>query len=327
MNRSDHILRLLSDGRFHSGEELAGHLGCTRSAIWKQVKQLRDQTALHIDSVTGRGYRLRRPLRLLDREQIVGRLSDSSAQDLQACHVLGSVTSTNALALASSPAMQGPAAAWFAEHQTEGRGRRGRTWISPYGRNLYFSLAYRFDLPMTRLSGLSIASGAVLAGVLSRHGLQGHALKWPNDLLWQSRKLAGILLEAFGESDGPACAVIGIGVNLDLGRDAAQQIDQPAVCMREAGVDVDRNQLAGDLLDAALQMCRRFATHGLAPFAESWRDYDAYQGEQVRLLGATSELRGQCLGIADDGGLRLRVGSETNTYYAGELSLRAAHGE
>ena len=98
-----------------------------------------------------------------------------------------------------------------------GGGRRGRSWHSPYGRNLYFSLLYRFDAPMHQLAGLSIAAGVELATLLSTLGLQGHGLKWPNDLLWQGRKLAGILVEVSGESEGSAHAVIGIGLNIDLG--------------------------------------------------------------------------------------------------------------
>jgi BirA family transcriptional regulator, biotin operon repressor / biotin---[acetyl-CoA-carboxylase] ligase len=321
----ERILGLLADGRFHSGESIARTLGCSRSAVWKRIETLRARTGLQIDAVTGRGYRLRRPLELLDGSRITARLDNASIELLNDCQVLGSVTSTNSLAGEQGVPAGNPAIAWFAEHQTAGRGRRGRAWQSPYGRNLYFSLAYRFDLPMARLSGLSLATGAVIADVLAAQGLERHGLKWPNDLLWESRKLGGILLEAQGETDGPATAVIGVGLNLDLDRDASDQIGQPVACLREAGVEVSRNHLAGDLLDALLRMCQRYAEEGLGPYLTTWRRFDMHCGQRVRLIGSSEEWCGESLGIADDGGLRLRIGDQVQTFYGGELSLRTGH--
>lgn len=325
MQSREQILHLLADGRFHSGEAIAEAIGCSRSAVWKQVQALRQETGLQVDAVTGRGYRLSCPLELLDETQIRQSLDQTAIRELDICSVLGSVGSTNALAGDRRLSGTRPAAAWFAEHQSAGRCRRGRPWDSPYGRNLYFSLAYRFDLPLGRVAGLSLAAGAVLATTLARHGLRDHGLKWPNDLLWNSRKLAGILLEAQGETDGPTQAVIGIGLNIDLDREASERIDQPAVCLREAGLRPGRNRLAGDLLGALLQMCRTYQQQGLQPFLQQWRDFDVFRGRSVRLLGPGSEVRGESLGIADDGGLQLRIDGGIRTFYGGELSLRGDH--
>ena len=118
------------------------------------------------------------------------------------------------LAMQNVP-VAGRASAWFAEHQSAGRGRRGRTWVSPYGRNIYFSLAWGFEGPMARLSGLSIAAGAMLAGLLYEHGLREHGLKWPNDLYIGTKKCGGILCESIPASTAPF-AVIGIGINCNL---------------------------------------------------------------------------------------------------------------
>ncbi len=318
-------MRILADGKFHSGEEIASSLGCTRSAVWKRVRAIRQVPGLGIDSVTGRGYRLQRPLELLDRARIVAPLQDLHATGLDSCEVLGSVDSTNTVA--SRAVVQiNRGAAWFAEHQTAGRGRRGRSWVSPYGRNIYYSLAWRFDLPLAQLSGLSIACGAVLAEILQRHGLRGQGLKWPNDLLWDGRKIAGILLEVNGEPDGPASATIGVGINLDLGDDLQQQIGQPYASLRHAGLEADRNRLASDLLQGTATMCRHFTSKGLEPFLQTWRAYDVFRGQPVRLLGPNSELQGHCVGLADDGGLRLQVDGGVRTFYSGELSLRAGTG-
>ena len=322
MSRSEQVLLCLADGRFHSGEELAEQLDCSRSAIWKHIRQLRETTGLEVDAVTGRGYRLRKPLSLLQQSAVLQRLDSRQRAQLASVEVLGSVGSTNALAMENFPRMRGPAAAWFAEHQSAGRGRRGRHWVTPYAGSLAFSFAYRFELPLSALGGLSIAAGAMLAQVLERHGLAQHQLKWPNDLLWQSRKIAGVLLEVFGETEGPASAVIGIGINTDLPQHQAEAIDQPAVCLREAGVHVDRNALAGDLLAASLEMCERFADQGLKGFIEDWQRFDGCAGRQVTLSSAARNIQGLALGIADDGGLRLRIDEREQVFYGGEVSLR-----
>lgn len=322
MEKLEALLRILADGRFHSGEEIAKMLECSRSAVWKRIERLREVPGVRVDAVTGRGYRLDQPFELLDRQQILASLPAQITESLRDCHVLGSVASTNALAMQASLNV-GSGAAWFAEHQSAGRGRRGRSWLSPYGRNIYFSLAWQFNASLSEVAGLSIATGAVLAEVLEQQGLRGHGLKWPNDLLWDQRKLAGILLEVQGETEGPATVVIGIGINLDIDQDLKREIDQPVVSLRDAGVPLQRNRLASQILEATVDMCQRFPDDGLRPFVESWRGYDVFVGREVKLIGPAREEAGISLGLSEDGGLRLQTGDDEKTFYAGELSLRA----
>lgn len=320
------VLRALSDGRFRSGEELAGTLGCSRSAIWKHVKQLRQQAGLQIDAVTGRGYRLAEPLELLERESILQHLSRQRRTELGALHVEDVVGSTNELALQQARRAATSSQAWLAETQTGGRGRRGRTWHSPYGRNLYFSLLHQFEMPLHRLAGLSIAVGLELAGMLTDLGLQDHGLKWPNDLYWRGGKLAGILIEAHGESEGPASAVIGVGLNIDLGT-PPEWLDQPVCSLRDAGLEVSRNRIAGELIGRMLNLCERFAAEGLTPFAKDWPRYGLYQGERVSLSGPGSRHVGILRGLSPDGGVRIQVDHGERVFYGGELSLRRGTGD
>lgn len=321
MTDSRQVLRALSDGHFRSGEELAGILGCSRSAIWKHVRRLREQSGLQIDAVTGRGYRLSEPLELLDQGLILNCLAAPQRAVLEACHVHDVVESTNELALRAAASGSSASQAWFAESQTGGRGRRGRSWYSPYGRNLYFSLLQPFDLPMHRLAGLSVAVGLELAEMLSDLGLQGHGLKWPNDLHWKGGKLAGILIEARGESEGPSHAVIGIGLNIALGQ-PPDWLEQPICCLRDAGVDVGRNRLAGELLVRSLELCERFAAEGLAPFIRNWSRYGLYQDQAVRLEAPGRQHLGILRGVDADGGLRLEIEGAERVFHGGELSLR-----
>lgn len=316
------VLQHLADGRFHSGEELAFALGCSRSAVWKQLQNIRQLPGIEVDSVKGKGYRLSRPLDLLQEDVLLARLSETNRTRLGACNVLHTVDSTNALAMDERLQRSGQAMAWFAELQTAGRGRRGRPWVSSFGDNIYFSLAYRFDLAMGQLAGLSVATGAVLVQLLREYGLTGHGLKWPNDIHWEGRKLAGILLEAHGETDGPSTAVIGIGVNLRLDKRVAEGIDQPCATLEDAGLLIDRSHFAGDLLNTVISMCEQYQGNGLEPFLQIWRDNDLYKGKEVALLGPNNEIRGINEGLADNGGLSLSVNGVSKTYFAGELSLR-----
>jgi BirA family biotin operon repressor/biotin-[acetyl-CoA-carboxylase] ligase len=319
----DQLLRQLSDGRFHSGQQLARSLGVSRSAVWKHVQRLESEFDLSVSAVRGRGYRLPAPLELLDGERIRHELGDMALESLDTLALLASTPSTNGCALSDPPVDSGRARVWLAEHQTDGRGRRGRRWVSTFGENLYLSLAWRFDLPMTELAGLSLVAGLVVAEALKQLGLQGHSLKWPNDVLVKGRKLSGILLEVSGESGGPATAVLGIGVNFQLADSQGAQIDQPWTDIRrESTVPISRNQFAGVLIDRLIVACRLFAKERLSPFLERWAALDGLHGRSVCIVSGSESVAGVYRGIAPSGAMLLEHGKGESEYHAGEVSLR-----
>ena len=174
------LVRQLADGRFHSGENLARLLGVSRTAVWKRIRKISRDTGLDIHAVRGKGYRLALPLELLDADRIAGHISSGSSVEVEV-EVHPSLPSTSSH-LAERLGELPDNTLCFAEHQTAGRGRRGRQWVSPYGSNLYFSIYRRFPLGMHELSGLSLAVGAVVAETLG-HYVDGISLKWPNDLV------------------------------------------------------------------------------------------------------------------------------------------------
>lgn len=318
------IIQCLADGRFHSGEELAAEFGVTRAAIWKQLAHIKQLPGIEIHSVTGRGYRLAGGLELLQPEALLSQLSPSMGRRLQQVHILPSIDSTNAFLTRHPRPVPGKANVCLAEQQTAGRGRRGRQWVSSFGRNITLSLAWTFDLPMMALSGVSLAAGVALARALSRAGVQGHGLKWPNDIHLEGRKLAGLLVEASGEAEGPTRAVIGVGLNLSLDEDLAGDIEQPWTDLQQTGPEgMSRNQLSGLLLDELLLACSEYQERGVAGFIESWQQYDLYAGSEVRLLQGDKVIHGRYLGLAGDGGLRLQTEQGEQVYQAGEVSLRA----
>ena len=320
---SEELLQLLADGRFHSGQQLAQYLGVSRTAVWKQVKRLESDYGLAMHAVRGRGYRLAAPLDLLSLSQIRDHLSAETLAQLDKIVILTCTPSTNASASADLPDKSGSGRVWLAEHQTAGRGRRGRDWISAFGANIYLSLAWRFDMPMSQLSALSLAAGVATAESLHDLGVHGHTLKWPNDLLVDGLKLAGILVEVSGEAGGPATAVIGIGINVRMPAAPGARIDQPWTDLASVVHEpISRNALAGNLIRRLVEVCSAFAAAGIAPLLKRWQTFDKLLGRQVRLHSGDTCIEGLYVGIAETGALILENDSGRTEHHAGEVSLR-----
>ncbi|MEX6504696.1 bifunctional biotin--[acetyl-CoA-carboxylase] ligase/biotin operon repressor BirA [Pseudomonas zhanjiangensis] len=313
------LLKLLQDGRFHSGEELGAAMGVSRSAIWKQLQCLEAETGLPVHKVRGKGYRLANPLILLD-EQV---LRAQSAEGSWPISVLRSVDSTNAEALRRLLAREAPPFVLLAERQTAGRGRRGRSWISPFGENLYYSLVLRVDGGMRQLEGLSLVVGVALLHALRSAGLEAVGLKWPNDLLLNGRKIAGVLLELSGDPADVCHVVIGIGVNVNMLASEQHEIDQPWTSMRaELGRYFDRNELVRQLNG---QLSRYLAKHfefGFSAIKDEWQANHLWQGRDVVLHTGATPIEGKVLGVDSSGAICLRVAGVEQRFSGGELGLR-----
>jgi BirA family biotin operon repressor/biotin-[acetyl-CoA-carboxylase] ligase len=321
----EQLLRVLADGRFHSGEQLAATLGMSRTAVWKRLQCLRDALSLELQAVRGRGHRLARPIEFLDERQILSGLAPVARRRLDAFHVALSMDSTNSAALAHLPRETARARVWLAEHQSAGRGRRGRHWVSVFGSSLYLSLAWRFNRALSELAGLSLVAGIVVAETLQRHGIDEVALKWPNDVLLDGRKLCGVLVEASGESSGPAAAVIGIGLNVNLPAAAGQGIDQPWADLSFLDDRMpSRNRLASTLVSGLIEACEAFSDRPLSAFLERWQRYDALRGRPVHLHRGDHVTSGTYRGVAANGAVLLETTAGVEEHLAGEVSLRQA---
>ena len=319
------LLTVLVDGRFHSGEQLAARLGISRAAVWKRIQRLQQTLGLTVDAVRGRGYRLAAPIELLDADLIRSLLSSDGGRRLAGLTLFPSVASTNDLAMAAPPASPGAAKVWLAEHQSAGRGRRGRQWVSVFGASLYLSMAWVFDRPMSAIAGLSLVAGIAVAETLERLGVPDVALKWPNDVVVDGRKLSGILVEASGEANGPATAVVGVGLNVHLPPAVGRTIDQPWIDLRGLGLSgVGRNALAAALIDALIDNCANYARHPLSEFLPRWREYDALRDRMVQLNVSGKLREGRYLGVAPSGAVRIETASGLEEHLAGEVSLRYA---
>lgn len=316
------VLALLSDSRFHSGQVLGEKLGVSRAAIWKAVQGIQTQFGIHIQSVSGRGYRLARPVELLNAEQISKQLSPAGKVLLHDIEVLPLIDSTNNYLRQAVINGVPSGHVVMAEQQSAGKGRRGHHWVSPFGANLYFSLAWRFDLSIMELSGLGIAVAVALVKSLSRFA-PDIGIKWPNDILWQERKLAGILLELQGESHGTASVIIGVGININMSAESANTIDQPWTDLTTiTGVPVAREPVAGAVIEGLLQAMVMYQQQGLLPFKQEWSDWDLLNGQAINVIQDDQMITGIGRGIDTSGAILVERHGELSRYLAGDVSLR-----
>lgn len=313
-------LRALSDGAFHSGEDIARVLGVTRSAVWYGIRDI-SGAGFSIEKVRGRGYRLARPVSLLDAARVREALG-ATGPDIEICDTLDS-TNTQLMQRAAA-GTRGPIAL-AAELQTAGRGRRGRVWHSALGHTLTFSLLWPFTQGARELGGLSLAVGVALARALRAAGARDAQLKWPNDVVLPAGKLAGILIEMQGDVLGPSSAVIGIGVNVRTDPQVRAAVGQPVADLETAtGAAMDRNVLLASLLRELSSVIDVFARDGFTALRAEWQAMHAQQDQPVRLLlpdGKT--LSGIARGVAEDGALLLDKAGVVSRHHSGEISLRA----
>ncbi|MEK7711523.1 MAG: bifunctional biotin--[acetyl-CoA-carboxylase] ligase/biotin operon repressor BirA [Pseudomonadota bacterium] len=316
------LLKLLADGAFHSGPVLGECLGVSRAAVNKAIQSLVESGA-DIHRVSGRGYRLGEPFVPLSEIQICALLAERQVQ--ASVGVFDEVDSTSQHLLRSPDLSSGRVC--LAEAQSAGRGRRGRGWVATPCHNILLSMSWRFETGPAGLAGLSLAAGVAVLRALEEFGVRDAGLKWPNDVLRDGRKLAGLLIDLRGEASGPSLVVLGLGLNVHLAPHEAVLIDQPWIALRESlPAPVDRNRLAGLLIHHLDEMFRSFERAGFEAFRPEWEHHHLYAGKVVRLQSGSEDVLGTVDGIDAQGGLRVCIeGGELRTFHSGDVSLRAAH--
>ncbi|NJD33968.1 MAG: biotin--[acetyl-CoA-carboxylase] ligase [Betaproteobacteria bacterium] len=236
--------------------------------------------------------------------------------------LLPSCDSTNAVLLARAEAGAPSGTVVIATEQTAGRGRRGRSWFASPGDSLSFSLLWRFA-PGTAPAGLSLAVGVAVARALEKVGASRTALKWPNDVLRDGRKLGGILVELV--PGAPHAAVIGIGINLHLPAGMPEDLRAASAALYAAGETADENILYAALLGELLATLEIFAIHGFAALRPEWLARHAFQDASVSLASDFGAPQlGICRGVDSDGALLLEVDGRVDRILSGEVSLRPA---
>jgi len=324
MGKNAQILAILADGQFHSGQELAEKFNLSRSGIWKVIQSLQT-LGIDVFAVQGKGYRLAQPLELLNTEAIVDLHRQLPGNDSQAIplEVLWSVDSTNHYLAELATRNHPSGATCIAEMQTHGRGRRGRHWISPLGGNIYLSQLWQFTGGPAQLSGLSLAAAIAVTRVVRQFGVSFAGVKWPNDILVNGEKLAGILLEIRGESSGPTSVIVGVGLNIRLNESTGKDIDQPYTSLeKHLGRTVQRNRLAAHLINELRQIYDVFVVNGFDAFVDEWCALDVYRDKPVNLHLPTGVVSGIGRGVDSTGALQIEQQGEITRYQSGEISLR-----
>jgi BirA family biotin operon repressor/biotin-[acetyl-CoA-carboxylase] ligase len=322
------LLRALADGRPRSGEDLAQQFGVTRAAVWKHVAKLADW-GLSVEAVPGTGYRLRQPIELFDAAALRAALAPDVAARLASLEVFTELGSTNRHLLATPPPA-GQLRVCLADFQTAGRGRRGRAWLTPLGGGLCLSVSWQFADAPAELAALTLAVGVVVRRALARVAGVDIALKWPNDLVWDERKLGGILLEMTAEAQGGCHVVAGVGINVALPAEMLATLsDWPrgAVDLATArgGTPPSRLALAAALVAELAELFADYAAAGFAAYRSDWRAADFLKGRQVRLDEAGNALTGTALGIEADGALVVETApGARRRVIAGDVSVRSA---
>lgn len=315
------ILKLLTDGKFHSGEAIAQHFNVSRATIWNALKDA-ETLGIEVFSVRGRGYKLPQAVTLLDESAVFNAMGE--IQSFLKLEIHDHLESTNSYLMQKLNHGQTHASCVAANLQTKGRGRRGRHWQASLGASLTFSLLWRFQCGASALSGLSLAVGVALMRTLHGFGIMQAQLKWPNDVLINREKLAGILIELQGDMDGPSNAVIGVGINLNLPNSIKQQIDQPTTDLASVTTQaIDPNELLGTLLNHLAHVLRDFEQNGFDDLRNEWTQYHTYHQQQVRMLMPDGrEVIGVVQGIAEDGVLLVETDNGLQRFTSGEISLR-----
>lgn len=232
--------------------------------------------------------------------------------------------STNSALFEAPAAVLGTMQLLACEMQAAGRGRRGRSWLSWGGGSLTFSVRWQFAPGAASPMGLSLAAGVAVTRACDALGVTGVMLKWPNDILFDGRKLGGILTELAMSASGATTAVIGIGLNLR--RADAAQVDVPISVLEESlAVLPDRSRLLGEFAGQLARMLVAFSADGFAAFRDEWQSRNAHAGLRVQVGDDADSLRtGTCIGVDNDGALLLESALGRERVLSGDLSLRPA---
>jgi BirA family biotin operon repressor/biotin-[acetyl-CoA-carboxylase] ligase len=313
------LVALLCDQQFHGGLELGKYLGVSRTAIWKMIDKLTDYQ-IPIARVKGKGYALKEPLSLLDKNKLQHALKNT---DIQNISIFESIPSTQTYL------SQQPATFSFdiclAETQTQGRGRLNRSWNSPFGKNIYMSISRLLKKDLSQLSGLTLVVALSLAKAID-HRCQFPkpiAIKWPNDLLYDGMKLSGILVEIFAEANGFSRIIIGIGVNVNLKNSKQITINAPWTSLSEIGGQYyERNALISTIINELTRTIATFETNGFAPFVSEWRKRDYLYGQPINATTHSQTISGKGVGITPDGHLKImKHNDQVVAFSAGDISL------
>ncbi len=310
---------MLSDGKLHSGQELAGCLGVSRTAVWKHISKLRSKS-LYIQTVMGKGYQLDRQIELLQKDLIASKVQADINRKLHSIEVLYETVSTNKLLMELTPTH---GRVVIAEYQHAGRGRGENVWLSGLAGGLCLSLGWQYKAIPSDFNAISLAAGVVLAQCLEKFTGMDILLKWPNDIIHNRSKLGGILIESKGQHAGTVDVVVGIGINFNLPEELQLMIDQGVTDLERVSDRIlSRNVIAAEIINEMISLLSAYPERGFNHYIDEWRKRDFGKGSDAELRLPDKNVYGRIIDIDENGNLIMSVRQKLTKYGSGELSLR-----
>lgn len=324
MASTQELIKILADGKYHSGTDLGNLFGVSRAAIAKTIQKVEKNHHLNVFAVKGKGYRLETTLELLDEAKIRQNLSTKTIEELRHFEIYFDIDSTNRYL--NNKSVDGASSGYLvlAEQQTKGKGRQGRRWISPTATNLTLSLLWRFQQGAAQLGCLSLFIAVAIVRVLKKIGIDDAGVKWPNDIYWNNKKLAGILLEMRGELSGPSAVVIGIGLNISMPAtiEETKNIEQPWVDLETiVGKKIERNKFTALIINALFDVIRE-AAEQQSNLLDEWQQMDILKNKNIEVHFADKIIHGIGQGINRDGALIVRHNNKDIICHSGDVSIR-----
>ena len=325
----DAVLTILLDnmGRYISGQDISRTLGITRAAVWKYIK-LFESEGYQIESSTKKGYRLTYVPDVLEPAVLTSGLDTSIIGKNMECHKTLASTNIRAKELALAGAPEGTVVA--AEEQIQGRGRLGRSWISPSGKGIWMSVILRPQLSPEKAPRVTVMTAVALVRALKRAAKLEAGIKWPNDIVCSGKKLCGILTEIHAEPDVISYVVVGIGINVNLSaEDFPEDVRNTATSVKmEKGRELNRR----DIIQAVLEdmeniYLNSFSDDNFEQLLEEYRNYSVILGRTISVVGAAGEFTGKALDFSKDGSLLVqRDDGRIENLWAGDVSIRGETG-
>jgi len=321
-NNRDKILSILynSFGCWVSGEDISRELGITRTAVWKNINILRD-TGYIIESSNKSGHRLTSSNNVINEFAVRQNLKTSvfGKRDIRIFESIGS-TNIEAFQLATTGSKEGTIV--LADRQSAGKGRMGRTWSSPAGKNIYMSMILRPAIPPYLAPRLTIVTAVALSDTLKETGVPEHRIKWPNDILAGDKKLSGILTEMKGDTDSIEFIITGIGINInsaleDYPPDLHSTVTSLNIILNRT---TDRNDFIALLLLNFEKYYNRFLQGEFSSILSTWKDRAEIINREIRVQQFNETFSGRVIDLNEDGNLIVDTGVEIRTVNSGDIN-------
>ncbi|WP_282034159.1 biotin--[acetyl-CoA-carboxylase] ligase [Metabacillus indicus] len=312
-----------AEGEFLSGQKLSETLGCSRTAVWKHIEDLRSE-GYQLEAVRKRGYRItRKPDKISGNEIQLGLKTEFMGRHIHFEEVVAS-TQKIAHTLAGDGALEGTLV--VADQQTEGRGRLARAWYSPKQTGVWMSMILKPEIPINKTPQLTLLTAVALIQAIEEVTGLTPEIKWPNDILINGRKAVGILTELQAEADRVHSVIIGVGINVNHTKEQfPEELQHIATSLvEETGQQIDRAKLIQSVMIHFEKLYKSYLAHGFKPVKLLWESYAISLNKKLIARTLQGTLRGRAAGIDDEGVLLLETDEgKLEKIYSADIEIQS----